>query len=271
MTRAKKNPAPPASGHGANTSEAQDTPVESLSQQADSIGLKPGRWAAAPLAMIYDQTISAEAKMVGVALTAHADKSGYCYPGVDRLANLLGLTRRTVQRHLAALEAAGHIRRWRRTRLDGRGGYASNGYLVLYGQINRDATSGVASVDTPSDTPSKGDAIPQALPAECGRHQPIEQNQEPGGLNPTLKAATARRTTGEGTAVEGGDATFHDKRCDVSRHTDATPGVTLTSPVELAQREPAQDRAPFCGVGAALVLGSPAGLAGLIRLPRRAA
>lgn len=63
----------------------------------------------------YDQDIQpSAAKFVLVTLANYADEHGYCYPSQSRLADDTGQSERTVRTHLAALEAAGVIRRERR-------------------------------------------------------------------------------------------------------------------------------------------------------------
>ena len=63
---------------------------------------------------------TAPCKLVLLALADHADKNGYCWPGLTRLSDMTGLHRSTVMRRLIDLERAGRIictrRRGRTTR-----------------------------------------------------------------------------------------------------------------------------------------------------------
>lgn len=47
-------------------------------------------------------------------LVAFADRAGKCWPSVRKLAEVAGIGKSTVSRHLAALERAGNIRRTRK-------------------------------------------------------------------------------------------------------------------------------------------------------------
>ena len=58
------------------------------------------------------------AKLVLYALASRADDEGYAYPSVNRIARDTGLSRRTVQRRLDELAAAGLIERHVRRRVD---------------------------------------------------------------------------------------------------------------------------------------------------------
>lgn len=255
MTRANKNPAPPASGHGANTSEAQDTSAESLSQLVNKVGQKKGRYAALSRAAIFDQRLSPAAVRVLAALASYADASGYCYPAIGTVAARLGMSRRTVERVLPDLEATGYLIKYRQKRLPGKGGgWSVNGYLLLFpappeseleasgggdsgneaeaascqkNAIGGDATPVTYRSDTPCHTPSNG--LPErnvqrhVMLDECQKHEPIGQNQGDAGLNPTLNPPVMPRTTAEGTAEAGTDATFEADRCDTHVASDTTP------------------------------------------------
>ncbi len=63
--------------------------------------------------------LGAPAKAVLCALAFMADDTGSCYPGQELLADMSGLTARTVRRALVDLEAVGLIRRERRTSRNG--------------------------------------------------------------------------------------------------------------------------------------------------------
>jgi DNA-binding transcriptional ArsR family regulator len=71
------------------------------------------------------------AKLVLLALARHADKQGRCYPSAKRLAELTGITDRTIYRKLNTLEGLGLIKRKGRMK-DGR--KTSNVYTLILTQ-----------------------------------------------------------------------------------------------------------------------------------------
>ena len=72
------------------------------------------------------------AKLVLLALARHADRQGRCYPSAKRLAELTGITDRTIYRKLNTLEGLGLIKRKGRTK-DGR--KTSNVYTLILTQL----------------------------------------------------------------------------------------------------------------------------------------
>jgi DNA-binding transcriptional ArsR family regulator len=90
-----------------------------------------GRFARLPDAAVFDARLSAEALRVLAALATYADSVGFCFPALTTIAKRLGLERRTVQRHLRKLEAAGYVVTGRSIR-SSRGGYGRNRYLLVY-------------------------------------------------------------------------------------------------------------------------------------------
>jgi hypothetical protein len=62
----------------------------------------------------YDMALAAPMKPVLVALADMADEAGTCFPGQERIANMTGLSVRTVARALVKLERLGLIVRQRR-------------------------------------------------------------------------------------------------------------------------------------------------------------
>lgn len=64
-----------------------------------------------PLIVLADRSLNHGAKMVYVALLTFFYQKSFCYPKVNKIAQLTNLSRRTVQEHLAQLEDRGLIRR----------------------------------------------------------------------------------------------------------------------------------------------------------------
>ena len=91
--------------------------------------MRGDRYAKLPIAAITDPRLNATDVRVLAFLGAHANDANTCHPGQKRIAEALGIGRRTVIRSIAALEAAGYVRSVRRTR-DGK--RTSNGYRIVF-------------------------------------------------------------------------------------------------------------------------------------------
>ena len=83
------------------------------------------------------------AKLVLLALARHADKQGRCYPSAKRLAELTGITDRTIYRKLNTLEDLGLIERKRRMK-DGR--KTSNGYTLILTQLRINQSDNISNI-----------------------------------------------------------------------------------------------------------------------------
>ena len=78
---------------------------------------KPSYWAVLPATVRYDDKITASAKLIFAEISALTEKRGFCYASNEYLMQLFGVSERTLQRHLKALEGRGYIQI-----LDGEGG-----------------------------------------------------------------------------------------------------------------------------------------------------
>ena len=85
------------------------------------------------------------AKLVLLALARHADRQGRCYPSAKRLAELTGITDRTIYKKLNVLEGLGLIERKKRMK-DGR--KTSNGYVLILSQlpINKSVYNNISNI-----------------------------------------------------------------------------------------------------------------------------
>lgn len=81
-------------------------------------------------------------KLVMLCLADMANSSGICWPAVETICNRCSLSRRPVQRHLAALKAAGCITITSQCR-DGKS--ASNHYQIMPNRCGVHAMGGAAS------------------------------------------------------------------------------------------------------------------------------
>jgi len=61
--------------------------------------------------VIQDPTLSLRAKGVYSLLTTYADKKRNCYPAISTLAELSGVSRRTIERTLKELEEKNYVTR----------------------------------------------------------------------------------------------------------------------------------------------------------------
>ena len=71
---------------------------------------KPSYWAVLPAAVRYDPKIPASAKLLYAEISSLTGSRGFCYASNAYFAGLYGITERTLQRHLKALESGGYIR-----------------------------------------------------------------------------------------------------------------------------------------------------------------
>lgn len=65
---------------------------------------------------------------VYLVLQSFANEEGYCYPSINKMADICGVSRRTIERSLSRLEEQKAIARQKRIKNDG--GYTSNGYYL---------------------------------------------------------------------------------------------------------------------------------------------
>lgn len=201
--------------------------------------IKAGTWSRVSRAATFDTRLSAAAFRVLAALGSHADEIGHCYPSVSTIAARLGLDRRTAQRHLRKLEAAGYIQSLKRLRIKG-GGYASNEYLLRFPTPPATTDGASAGVTTGESNPDSGEGSARA----SGQPGAIASDAAPDAASPRYDATPdAASTVGDVTKTRW--AMRHLKASDAASHAapDAAPGAALTIPVELSQSERAQSRA----------------------------
>ena len=119
-------------------------------QQKSTETAKPSYWAVLPAAVRYDPAITAGAKLLYAEISSLTGSRGYCYASNAYFAGLYGITERTLQRHLKALEDAGYIRI-----LDGNGGKARRRIFAGVNPLagNPDKNDGV--------TPTKMSGVPR--------------------------------------------------------------------------------------------------------------
>jgi hypothetical protein len=112
-------------------------------------------FASIPRWILYDEQLSANAKLVYVVLSSHVGANDTAWPSHQRIADLLGVSKTTVKKMLAELKLRGLVS-WTR-RADPAGGLDTNAYSLTVDtpggvgqnptQVGREATGGRASGD----------------------------------------------------------------------------------------------------------------------------
>lgn len=71
---------------------------------------KPGYWAVIPAAVRYDEKLTPNAKLLYAEISSLTDGTGYCFASNAYFQGLFGLSERTIQNLLRALQVRGYIR-----------------------------------------------------------------------------------------------------------------------------------------------------------------
>ncbi len=102
---------------------------------------------------MQQQGLKPTEKLILLVLADHADNSGTCFPSMNRIAELVGVKRRSIAKNMAILEDRGLMQRVPRTRPDG--SLTSNAFVLSVGDVPQDMTSGHTEQDmNPSNTAS---------------------------------------------------------------------------------------------------------------------
>ena len=81
-------------------------PRENMDEQKQ----KPGYWAVIPAAVRYDEKLTPNAKLLYAEISSLTDGTGYCFASNAYFQSLFGLSERTIQNLLRALQVRGYIR-----------------------------------------------------------------------------------------------------------------------------------------------------------------
>lgn len=103
-----------------------------------------------PEGVLYDSSLSDKAVRVYGALLRHGSDPSNCYPSHDRIARLIGCSKRSITRPLDELEKAGWVEREKR--YDANGARTSDGYVVRVSRTagaQESATTTQENVDPP--------------------------------------------------------------------------------------------------------------------------
>ena len=165
----------------------------------------PGGWAVLPAWVACDPTLSAEARLVLLVLSSHADDRSHPFPSVARLARLVGRSERTILRLLAELEGRDLIQRLHRFR---GGEQVSSAYVLRFDRWGRREreNAGVSRVTHRGDT----DGTPQG---DTGVAQIKTKDQDQG----------KRIQTPPSPPADGGDATRGERLRRLAREHGIRP------------------------------------------------
>jgi DNA-binding transcriptional ArsR family regulator len=189
----------------------------------------------------FKQKVSPPAKLVLLALADHANgQTGLCIPGQKLLAEQCSMSVRTVQRHLAALEDAGLIRREPRMRGGGRGRTSDRYFLG----DQRDKSGPTRQMGTTKATnqDDQHDTRVVAEPEENRKKEPLATHSSSrqrdllwdavieacGWAGKTLTGSERGRTAKAVKELRTAEATPDQVRQKATIYRQAWPNMTLT-------------------------------------------
>lgn len=187
----------------------------------------PGGWSVLPSWVACDPTLSPEARVVLLVLSAHADDRSHPFPSIARIARLVGRSERTVLRLLAELEGRGLIQRLHRFR---GGEQVSSAYVLRFDRWGRHGRQGegVSRVTEGGDT---NDA-PQG-----------DKRDAPQGVTGGVQTKTTRPTPHDHEnppyppADAGGQSERAETRGDYMRRVAREQGLRLRDARRMVERE----------------------------------
>ena len=187
----------------------------------------PGGWSVLPSWVACDPTLSPEARVVLLVLSAHADDRPHPFPSIARIARLVGRSERTVLRLLAELEGRNLIQRLHRFR---KGEQVSSAYVLRFDRWGRQGrqAGGVSPVTEGGDT----DGAPQG-----------DKRDAPQGDTRVAQTNTTRPAPYEHSippyppAVAGGPLEAAESRGDRMRRIAREEGLRLRDARRIVERE----------------------------------
>jgi len=171
-----------------------------------------------PEGVLYDPSLSDKAVRVYGALLRHGSDPTNCYPSHDRIARLIGCSKRSVARPLDELEKGGWVERAKR--YDANGARTSDGYMVRVNRVpdaQESATTTQENVDPPR-TAAGGHHAQERDERESFEREPLNDPplppNEPGrglALVPPAASTTSTRTDVDTVWDAWKEATGHHK------------------------------------------------------------
>ena len=198
MSRSKKKcppkgPAPEGSTNERPLVQAQED-YSKFSRSVKRGGIRTGQtaerpnyWAILPASVRYDPQLPPAAKLLYAEISSLAEATGYCFAGNEYFMRLYGISERTLQRHLKALEAGGHI-----VITDGDGGA---GRRKIYSGVNPLRGNPDKNDGVDAGTPSKMSPNPDNFVAPSLNNKNNNNNpptSPPGGERAEKKAPKAK-------------------------------------------------------------------------------
>jgi predicted transcriptional regulator len=187
----------------------------------------PGGWSVLPSWVACDPTLSPEARVVLLVLSAHADDRSHPFPSIARIARLVGRSERTVLRLLAELENRDLIQRLHRFR---GGEQVSSAYVLRFDRWGRQGrqAGGVSQVTEGGDT----DGAPQ------GDKRDAPQGDTRVAQNKTTRPAPYEHSIPPyPPAVAGGPLEAAESRGDRMRRIAREEGLRLRDARRIVERE----------------------------------
>ena len=175
-----------------------------------------GRFARVPIASIADRRLNFTAVRVLMAICAHVDASGQCYPGYNAIARTAGLKHSNVAPAIKLLEASGYlvISRMRTSK----GDRASNRYVVNFedGVQCDDIVPGTLPQDStgtmhPESTDLLDDIVPGTLPSHALTDHLSNQPKK----QPKVNREKGTRLPAGAVLSDAWRAVIHDRRSDL--------------------------------------------------------
>lgn len=137
------------------------------------------RFAPVPEDLLWDTELDATSVRVYVTLMRHGLDPASCYPSHARIAELIGVSARSVARPLKRLEERGWISRTER--FSDRGDRLANGYHVHVSRVeieSGDAQESAPPAQENVDPPTREDATPPRSEARTGEREQEEREKE---------------------------------------------------------------------------------------------
>jgi predicted transcriptional regulator len=192
----------------------------------------PGGWAVLPSWIGCDPSLSPEARVVLLVLSAHSDDRAHPFPSIARIARLVGRSERTILRLLAELEGRGLIERLHRFR---NGEQVSSAYALRFDRWGRHGRQGdgVSRVSDRGDTDDAPQGDTRGAPrGDTGGVQNNTKGPPPEGQDSTPPSPPA----GAG-GMTAGPVEVREARGDRMRRIAREEGLRLRDARRIVERE----------------------------------